>query len=326
MPAELNVTGKVQDAESHQPIEGAEVTVWVADGLGSPNFKRLLAVKSDAAGKFTFPIQTSLAKQIPGAPGRDASVIFLDFQVKHPKYAARRQDSSVLVASSAGFPIARTEGNIREIRMPIELQRGEAVTAMLKTPDGKPAAGVKIVPEATAEDALTDADGRFQMNFPTAGDSAFWIYPRKDGIPVKYELQEKRGDLGVITLQPGPTIKGRVVSEDGKPLSGIYLQAAKYVPDGRWAVEYLHRAAMTDAEGNFTFAPLPPGEYRVEPQNAASDLSTERLYDAQVEPHPLPAFYTPQKVTLVAGQEPQPIEFLTRPDSGHHRPSQSVYA
>ena len=205
--------------------------------------------------------------------------------------------------------IRRIEGNAREVRMPIEMQRGEVVTAVLKGPEGKPAAGVKIVPKDAPEDAVTDADGLFSMNFPAGGDAAFWIYPHQDSVPVKYELHEKRGDLGAITLQSGPTIKGRVIGADSKPLAGIYLQAND--TSGRWAREFIHRAAITDAEGNFAFAPLPPGDYRVEPQDAASDLSTERLYDSpvQLHPHPLPAFFAPQKVTLVAGQEPQPIEF-----------------
>ena len=63
------------------------------------------------------------------------------------------------------------------------------------------------------------------MNFPKTGNASFFIHPRSDGVPANYQLYDKRGDIGVITLEPGPIIKGRVVDTDGKPLAGIYVRA-----------------------------------------------------------------------------------------------------
>ena len=75
------------------------------------------------------------------------------------------------------------------------------------------------------------------------------------------------------------------------------------------SIDYLQRAAVTDADGNFAFAPLAPGEYRIEPRDSASDLATQSLTDPPPEKHRLPDLLIPQKVTLVAEQEPAFIEF-----------------
>jgi hypothetical protein len=73
------------------------------------------------------------------------------------------------------------------------------------------------------------------------------------------------------------------------------------------------RTTTTDVQGDFTFAPLPPGEYTIEPREVAADLSTARRYDPPPEKHPLPAYFAPQKVVLAEDKDPQPLEIHATP-------------
>jgi hypothetical protein len=130
---------------------------------------------------------------------------------------------------------------------------------------------------------------------------------------MELQIGDKRGELGTFTLQTGPTLSGRVVDLEGRPLAGIYIEARQSRLDGKPAAGNIFRAAMTDQQGNFRLAPLPVGDYQVEPRDVASDLSTERRHAPSPEKHPLPGFFTAQSVTLTAGKEPPQLEFRTVP-------------
>jgi hypothetical protein len=119
------------------------------------------------------------------------------------------------------------------------------------------------------------------------------------------KINDSRGDSDVITLSKGQKIAGRILGPGGKPWAGIYLSATR-----RGSESIIFRATTSDAEGNFTFAPLGPGDYIVEPQDVASDLTTENMHETlTVEKHPLPGFFSPQRVTLIDAADPTPIEF-----------------
>ena len=71
----------------------------------------------------------------------------------------------------------------------------------------------------------------------------------------------------------------------------------------------IRRAAETDTDGRFTFAPLPPGEYSVAP--------SESNYDGDRKVHwahrPLPEVFAPTKLTIKEGETPAPLEIRALP-------------
>ena len=134
------------------------------------------------------------------------------------------------------------------------------------------------------------------------------IYPEKDFAPLVKVLYDRRGDLGVIKLQPGPEIKGRVLDADGKPMAGLYVSIDPWDPveakySGDDVVQQITRVAKTDADGNFSAAPLAPGQYRVEPKQIFHDPTLEWS-----NRQPLSAMFVPQKLTIVEGQPLLPLE------------------
>src|SRR5207245_2344763 len=74
----------------------------------------------------------------------------------------------------------------------------------------------------------TDAQGRFRIWLVTPGPAVFWLLPEKYA-PSSHVLKDsnQRGDLGRFTLQPGLTIKGKVLDTQGKALAGVYVHADK---------------------------------------------------------------------------------------------------
>ena len=302
---ELKTIVAVVDADTGNPIKNAQVSVarLKLEKNGDATRTEVGNYVTDDDGGF--PLKSLRSDWITVLDGRgvrfgtDTARYEFLVQVKHPNYPTLTQ---TIVAPTSG------------IKLP--LRHGEEISGTVKGPDGKPAVGVYLVTESESgymQEARTDSEGRFQMIVATPGDTGLQVYPPDQGAPQRYAFQGRRGDLGVIQLQAGQRITGRVVDLGGKPLAGIYVRAIGPFTQPPEAGVIFQRSAMTDAQGNFSFAPLPAGDYRVEPSDSGGDPSTVRLHAPPLEKHPLPGYFAPQKVTLVEGRQPKPIEF--RPTS-----------
>jgi hypothetical protein len=79
----------------------------------------------------------------------------------------------------------------------------------------------------------------------------------------------KRRDLGRFSLREGIVLKGKAVDAQGKPVAGIFLDAEKKGFDesleGLRVADQNGRAALTNGQGDFEFAPLAPGSHRIHP-------------------------------------------------------------
>ncbi len=121
----------------------------------------------------------------------------------------------------------------------VEMRAAKEITGVVLTPDGKPAAGVKLLAYSNAEkqdgfeygsfaDARTDSAGRFRLWLITPGPAVFWLLPEKYA-PSTHVIKDysQRGDLGRFTLQEGLIIKGKVLDVKGKAVAGVFVQAEK---------------------------------------------------------------------------------------------------
>ena len=72
----------------------------------------------------------------------------------------------------------------------------------------------------------------------------FWICPRDYALSSHVLKNDKRGDLGTITLEKGNTIQGKALDAQGKPVAGVYVRADR---DRTKELEEESRAADSSA-------------------------------------------------------------------------------
>src|SRR5439155_26133268 len=115
----------------------------------------------------------------------------------------------------------------------------------------------------------------------------------------------KRGDVGRFILSPGIVLKGKVLDTNGKPLAGVYVNADKRggIEDFNLPVaDHIRRTALTNDQGEFEFAPLPPASYEVMPTEHGHDSSKD---ERRPPKRPLPdAVFLRLPVTLKEGETP----------------------
>jgi hypothetical protein len=306
----LAYTGQVVEKGTGKPIAGATVTVRRSVS-GDPKVqgRDLLQEtkhKTDAQGKYHFTIP----------PEQVANRwLYIELDVEHPSYASK---------TGFGYALGMIRKNEKLGGRPffekIELFPGKEVTGRVETPDGQPAVGVKVLAFSAADNrdfeamsfarARTDGQGRFRIVLHTPGQGILWLLPEKYA-PSTHPVNERRGDLGLLGLQKGIVLKGKLVDVKGNPLAGVYVNARR---EGREEMTVnlpvagqIQRSDLTSDRGEFELAPLPGGEYRVQPGEYSHDASKE---DRR---RPVPGVFIAQKVTLKEGEQPEPLEVRAVP-------------
>ena len=315
----LHYKGTVVDKDTGKPIPGATVIVRRSILRSSEN--RVLQETRHTTGA-----DGMYAFEIP--PDQYASpYLYIELDVEHPDYAPRDR---------FGYALSMTRKNEKLNERPffemVEMRPARPITGQVETPEGEPAAGVVVLAYSRTDKrtdkggqfeygsfarAETDAQGRFRLPITTPGQAAYWVLP-KDYAPELYVVPEgKRGDMGTITMMKGISVAGRVLDVQSKPIKGVFVEIERTGGKGpdlgaknlTFISNVLRRAAETDADGRFTFAPLPPGEYKVTP----SDTNYDGDRKTQWTTRPLPEVFAPTKLTIKQGETPAPLEIRPLP-------------
>lgn len=306
----LHYKGVVKDKDTGQPIAGAEVTVR----------RRLVTARENRVVQETHHTTAADGSYEFTIPPEQASVpsMYIELDVAHPDYAPR---------TGFGYSLGMTRKNEglgeRPFFESIELRPAQPITGKVETPDGAPAAGVELLAYSVTDKlgpneyeygsfakGTTDANGGFRLPIVTPGTGVFWILP-KDYAPESHELTDgRRGDLGTFRLKPGVRLTGRALDINGKPIAGMLVEANRLRGPlaGLEVADAIGRTTETDAEGRFTFDPLPSGEYRVAP--------TE--YDPRDNPskgwkRAIPGVFWPVDATITEGEPPAALEIREAP-------------
>ncbi|MEC8896495.1 MAG: carboxypeptidase-like regulatory domain-containing protein, partial [Planctomycetota bacterium] len=188
-------------------------------------------------------------------------------RVTHPRYAAHQ-----------GEPIALPLPDPSQ-KHPLKLGTGAALEGQVRSPQGKPVGSVPVVLSSTEcrpRSTWTDQQGRYSFtglpttteiriavgksSLPAAGRAAGWSGRGKSASHPEQILQLSPGERRLINLTTdSPREDGGLagkVSLDGKPfVTPLELLS---LPEMGHSPEF-----SSDESGNFSFAALPPGRYRL---------------------------------------------------------------
>jgi hypothetical protein len=336
----LSYTGKVVDAVTGKPIEGAVViisrTIWTSS---EPQWRVLEKTKhrTDAEGAYRFTITSEQVAQ-------PHLYIEVD-EISHPRYALYHAGGCPLAAIREGEKLGA-----RPFFEKLRMSPGEEISGTVLTPDGKPAAGVAVKVESSAAnqgdgrtgstpggvpnnlgfshaETMTNDQGVFRVNVIKGGSGRFTLHPEQYA-PSGY-LLERPGDQGRLILRKGTRLQGRVLDALGKPLAGAWVAAAlmksAFAPakaqpgsgqpsllrpiDDHVLESLLLRGARSNEKGEFQMAPLPPGLYSVIPYATVKGGLDEEISRRDS----LPGLFLNQKVTLREGEPTHSAEIRAIP-------------
>ncbi|MBN1359273.1 MAG: carboxypeptidase regulatory-like domain-containing protein [Sedimentisphaerales bacterium] len=262
----LPVLGQVVDSKA-RPVEGAEVAVyeWYAIG-GSAYDAKLVApiVKTDATGRFQ--LQANVSNQ-------------------YGTFIVARKQGLALAWDGLNYS-HNTKG---KGLFPLVLEPPCALTGQVVDSKGSPIVGAQVqaLPVNSYLDRLrqrsilapkewftttTDAQGQFRFAAFAADVSMSYRVklPGQDTIQV-LRLHEQascgfevwRSDIR-LQLPVLGAIEGRVVDEQGQPVSGVDLMISPNRSEADVTRSYLARKTTSDRNGAFAFAGIPEGEGQIE--------------------------------------------------------------
>jgi len=106
-----------------------------------------------------------------------------------------------------------------------------------------------------------DVNGRFELDGLAAGPVTLGADDSRGRSAVATaEVRENGGPSVTLTLTPAASATGMVRYSDGHPAAGVRVESSRIdAGDGPWA----SAQAVTDADGRYLLAPLPPGAHRV---------------------------------------------------------------
>ena len=179
------------------------------------------------------------------------------------------------------------------------------------------------LPKTDSESGGTVFNGKPHQMWPVGGSAnPVWLMARKPGYLdeadfTRHADASPNGD-NTISLMPESLIRGRVVVSEADPPSGINVQLySRQVQDGmpRW----VHAGSVrTNSEGEFRFAELHPGTYKVLTNELMDNDPVTAVPGGQSYGFP-PVFYpgvsdfaSAGTITLTAGQTVQVDLPLTR--------------
>lgn len=241
LDAAAPIDGIVVD-ERGQPVEGA---LLEADGHAPP-FADAFGIETNAEGRFHF--------------------------------GATPAGRYLLTVEADGYAPAHVQVVAPSSSVRVVLQRGAPFKGRVLEADGSPVKGVRVSADhdegTTAQldpEAVTDELGRFAI--PHLAPGPYTVHAEREGrklltavtLPASGELVKD------LQFPPARRISGRVVDDDGRPLSKAIVKAS---PSGgvKPAAKSTGRAT-TNANGDFIVEDLFEGEYLLEAEAPHHELT-----------------------------------------------------
>jgi len=141
------------------------------------------------------------------------------------------------------------------------MQAGTIKGTVVSAATGEPVNGARIVTGTEYSDISprdwSDYEGKFTIKGVKPGTVTLTLH-LSDHAPMLKRVEANAGEVTTVTFEvrPGVDISGVVLSHEGEPVQGAYVEA------GEWnGVMTLGLRAMTDHEGKFFIPDAPPEEF-----------------------------------------------------------------
>ena len=219
----------VTDADSEQPLEGAQVMV----GSGEEPQNATLATGANGTARFRL------------APGQ---------------YMIRYIQKQGYTYKPAPEPVTVETGQTRELA--IKLSPQPKLRGIVRDMDGEPVAGasVRVLPTGAGREVTSAADGRFEIGWDpnrwggTQPQMIIAAWHDDRGLAAATEFDEDTDNIE-IRLEPGGTLAGRVVDPDANPIADATVTAM--LRSSSWNAPFRRDATRTDPEGRYEIKGLP---------------------------------------------------------------------
>lgn len=267
------VRARVVIAETRQGCPGAEVSL-VDDVVG-----RRLSSTADLDGR------AELSMAVAGSYRVDVRCEGHRLVGEPPVLAlsgASSDSESLQLTVERGFVL---RGRVSGEGEPI----AEAAVALIPARGGSPVA--VAVADSAGELELSGLD---EGEYVVTGVAPSW-FPAE----AEVRITIPRDDSFELTLHSGGSLRGAVIEPDGRPVSSVRVLAHRRSVNGRWRGE-----TLTDAQGRYDFAALPPGRYQVDVLGEGG------------QPLTTPSGKAASATASVEGGEPSELEFVVTAQDG----------
>lgn len=278
------VTGRVVDAHTGAPVEGALVSFWT--------FAELDRVRTGADGVFRhprFPAASPAQQLRVEAPGYGGTVRYVEIDGSGRWYVFSPTGDEGLLEQD-GDPWVEVE------LVPELVVRGRVVDPLRRPVVGAAVRAegfYRVLPSVASRDearAITDEGGRFELA-GLRSDIGHGLWIEAQGFSqARLELAADAPtpqEVGDVTLEPEHVVAGVVLAPDGLPAAdiGVELRLAALATDEADAKALdvavriggnVHRV-RTRGDGTFVFPGLPPGTYRLRVTRDRAALNTLEL-------------------------------------------------
>lgn len=178
----------------------------------------------------------------------------------------------------------------------LEVPLGFTLRGQVRDREGHPVQGAKVTATGVPPDeksTVTDAKGVYEINGLSdsyiAMGSGYLLFVQAEGFAAWHDIElfvrlgvDRRKD---ITLDRGATIRGRVVTADGKPADHVKVSVSgrrKFMMADYW-VGGIMPSSVTDADGRYVLEHVPLGDITLQAESASKNVTAEAGKDLTVD-------------------------------------------